>query len=121
MKKHLLTVLLCAFLISLAGCSGKTPEPPDNITAVPEGETVKISWTPSDNAVCYRLYRKTERASDYKYLCDLQNTEYTDTDVLPGDSYRYKVEIFTPTAFPPVLKRRSLPFPCRHQTPNVLH
>ncbi|MDY5940566.1 MAG: polysaccharide deacetylase family protein [Eubacteriales bacterium] len=93
MKKHLLTVLLCAFLISLAGCSGKTPEPPDNITAVPEGETVKISWTPSDNAVCYRLYRKTERASDYKYLCDLQNTEYTDTDVLPGDSYRYKVEI----------------------------
>lgn len=91
MRKFFLA-LLCLCVVLGAGCSKKLPKP-ENVQAVlDEDGAVKVSWNASDGADCYRIYRKTEEAEDYKYICDLETLQYTDNDTKAGSSYRYKIE-----------------------------
>lgn len=84
-------VLLSLFCI-LAACSSP-PAAPSGLSAVLTQEnTIHLEWAASPDAETYRLFRKADDTQNYKFLCDLTATEYTDTDISAGCTYRYQIQ-----------------------------
>lgn len=89
--KKLLSAAFCALCLLLTGCAGVAP--PENVDASldPDG-AVQVSWSASEGAETFRIYRKTDQTPDYKYVCDVSEPLYVDREVESGVTYRYKVE-----------------------------
>ncbi|MDC0767558.1 fibronectin type III domain-containing protein [Streptomyces sp. HD] len=50
-----------------------------------------LSWTASEDAVTYRVFRKTPTTTTYSVLADITTPGYTDTSATYGRAYDYKV------------------------------
>ncbi|MDD6038713.1 MAG: GH25 family lysozyme [bacterium] len=75
-------------------CSKWTASPaPENVTAVQESATgVGVSWDASKAATQYRVYRAPAGSKTYtKIATKLTECFYTDTDVVAGETYSYKI------------------------------
>lgn len=71
-------------------------------TCEPENyDSVKLTWQSSDSVTGYFIYRSTKENGTYKKIKDIdQNTvfSYTDTDVVPGKDFYYKICGYATTA-----------------------
>lgn len=92
MKRILaLLLLVCCFFTAC----GKKPDAPRELSAVLQNGAAVISWERSDEAETYRLYRRSPKDTDYKFIFDsgTDKTSYTDRYVNTGGTYNYKLEI----------------------------
>lgn len=64
------------------------------VTATPSGASIVVSWDPVDNATSYTVERK-EGSGAFSIVADKKTeTTYTDTDVVSGGSYSYRVKAY---------------------------
>jgi fibronectin type 3 domain-containing protein len=66
------------------------PPAPTNLTATPKGKRIALSWTGS-SGVTYRVYRGTASGTETFYASGLTGTTYTDSVVVSGRTYYYRV------------------------------
>lgn len=66
---------------------------PKDITAVCIGNSLKISWTPSDGAERYRVYYYEDNG--WKKLTETTGSSVTDSSVISGRTYVYTVRCIT--------------------------
>ena len=82
-------------LVDVVALSPGVPDAPMDLTATPVGSpsaAVTVSWTAPLRAVTsYTLYRGTSPGTEAVYRTGLTNTSYTDTGVMAGTTYYYKV------------------------------
>ncbi|ADV83069.1 Fibronectin type III domain protein [Terriglobus saanensis SP1PR4] len=72
---------------------GQTPPAaPANLTATVGTSSVGLSWSPSNNAISYTLFRGTSSGNEFQLMQNLTGTQFTDNNVIPGTTYFYKVE-----------------------------
>jgi fibronectin type 3 domain-containing protein len=69
------------------------PSAPTNLTATPGNATVILSWTASSGATTYNAYRGTTAGGENStaIATSISTTTYTDTTVINGTTYYYKV------------------------------
>jgi hypothetical protein len=68
------------------------PDAPLNLTATGGAGQVALSWSASDHATSYNLYRSTTDGGPYTLRASgIINTTYTDVQVVPGTTYYYVV------------------------------
>ncbi|MDD2402559.1 MAG: fibronectin type III domain-containing protein, partial [Clostridia bacterium] len=71
-------------------------DPPSvpNVTAIPGGWKVQLTWTasPEDDLAGYRIYRKTSSEDTYRRINQTKQTSYTDEQLSPALNYYYKVQ-----------------------------
>ncbi|WP_373229470.1 OmpL47-type beta-barrel domain-containing protein [Cohnella sp.] len=60
---------------------------------------VKLSWSPADNAVHYRVYRRAAEASKAELMGTAASTEFTDSTVDVGIDYEYSVSSLDSSGF----------------------
>lgn len=60
---------------------------PTNLTATANGLTINLSWTASNSAVSYRVFRNNTMIAN-----NVTATSYTDTNLNPGTQYSYTVK-----------------------------
>ena len=64
------------------------------VTATPSGASIVVSWAAVDNATTYTVERK-EGSGSFSIVSDKKSaTTYTDTDVVAGGSYSYRVKAY---------------------------
>src|SRR5699024_9659414 len=56
-----------------------------------ESPSVKISWEDADDAKAYKVYRKVAGASTTEQIGEVEEAQFTDTDVVVGNSYEYTI------------------------------
>lgn len=56
-----------------------------------ESPSVKISWEDADDAKAYKVYRKVAGASTAEQIGEVEEAQFTDTDVVVGNSYEYTI------------------------------
>ncbi len=84
--------LLLIIIFSLSGCSEKTIESPKNISVdTVSNPNITLRWDKVKNADFYRVYRIEGNNADYRFLCDVTETKYTDNTAENGKIYGYKV------------------------------
>jgi fibronectin type 3 domain-containing protein/cytosine/adenosine deaminase-related metal-dependent hydrolase len=66
-----------------------TPLPPADFLATPGDEETVLTWTSSDNATGYKIYK--DNGSSFVYLNQTAGTTFTDTGLTNGTTYSYKV------------------------------
>jgi len=64
------------------------------VSSVPGGWSIDLSWTSGNEGdlVGFRVYRSDVQNGTYKLLTETTSTTYTDTPVMPGQNYYYKVQ-----------------------------
>ena len=94
MKRPLALLLLVCFFITAAACGNK-PSAPSKLNVSLQNGTAVVSWEHSDEAQTYRLYRRSPKDDDFKFVFDSEGAEtsYTDRFVSTGGTYIYKLEI----------------------------
>jgi len=94
-----------AIIIFCCGCSdnaigtvvgeSKTPSVPlasSNVSAKTESSSrITLSWSSVSEADGYNVYRSVNKDSDYRKIGKTTSTAYTDTKLLSGTDYHYKV------------------------------
>lgn len=70
------------------------PATPIGFSATPSGNSISISWAPSNGAQSYELQRNS---SPLATLIGLNQTGYSDSTVVPGVNYTYQVKACNPT------------------------
>ncbi len=90
MRRLLCALVLCALL--LTACSAP-PEKPAALRVSVSGRNAELSWDKSSEAHTYRLYRKYSDEKDFKFICDCEETSYTDKYLNPDRKYTYKLEL----------------------------
>jgi len=95
------TVLYNVTKINVISQSGQivtkvAPQGP-SVTAASAGyNRIKLSWSASDNATGYYVYRYDTASGSYKLIKDTGTARtYTDTGLATGSSYTYKVRAYT--------------------------
>ena len=70
--KKIVAVLTAVIIltVTLSGCSGGDITPPKNADAQASDNGIIVSWEYDGNADSFKIFRKTENESDYKYLDD---------------------------------------------------
>ena len=69
-----------------------TPVVPQNVKAAPYGDRgVRLTWTASPGATQYNIYRYNGTKKEYVYKGTSYSTSYTDTTVVAGTTYYYKL------------------------------
>jgi hypothetical protein len=72
--------------------NGKVPVMPTQLAAIPENSRIRLNWNTTPNAVTYTIKRADSAGGDLKILSSgLSSTEYIDTTISPGVTYRYVV------------------------------
>jgi fibronectin type 3 domain-containing protein len=80
-------------LLSSQTAGGQTPPAaPANLIAAVSNGSVALSWTASANATSYTLFRGTAAGVETQLIQNLTGTQFTDSNVLAGTTYFYKVE-----------------------------
>lgn len=91
-KKHIGTVVLMGILLStLTGC-GQSVDAPAQVTAVLSDSEIVVTWTDVEGANGYRLYRRTSEGENYKFVSDLEQNCYQDSDIASGGVFSYRVQ-----------------------------
>lgn len=90
-EKYSFILLVISAVLCLFGCENRYPDP-RGLSVTAQGEKVALSWQAVDSAIDYRLFRKKGSDSDFKFLADLTQTEYTDSSVKIGEEYQYKLQ-----------------------------
>ena len=92
MKRILVMLLLICCL--LTACGEKPAAPRELFVSLENGAAV-IHWAHSDEAQTYRLYRRSPKDVDYKFIFDSDGdaVTYTDRYIESGGTYLYKLEI----------------------------
>lgn len=54
----------------------------------------KISWSASENALGYEVYRSTDKNGSYQRIAKIKSCSYTDRQRIPGETYYYKVRAY---------------------------
>jgi fibronectin type 3 domain-containing protein len=69
------------------------PLPPQSVAAVAGDKQITLSWTPSDGAVAYNVYRATmaNRHDSQQVAAALSGAKFVDTRVSNGPTYVYAV------------------------------
>ena len=80
-------VLLLLVLGASPGAFAQTPDPPQNLTAVAEGDSVKLSWTKSTNALSYRILRAGD--NDDGEIPDDASSEWESIGSVDKDDDKY--------------------------------
>lgn len=104
-------ILVCVTLsaLSLAGCTPRNYTQPESIEVVTNGsDSFSISWTATEDAVKYRLYRKADDVADYKFVADLDTLTYTDTEVRHNVNYEYGIAAVYETGVSAITKSASV-------------
>jgi fibronectin type 3 domain-containing protein len=84
-------------LSGLTGIPQTSPAAPANLMAVVSNNTVALNWTASANATSYTLFRGTAAGAEAQLIANLTATQFTDSNVLAGTTYFYKVEAVNTT------------------------
>ena len=109
----ILTLIFLIIFFSLYTCSEPTPPEfanpidPDNLTTSEDPFSLKaslgsggilLSWDPVNLSSIsgYKIYRKESQETDFGAIGNTENTIYTDTAVVNGCSYSYKVAALGP-------------------------
>lgn len=67
---------------------------PDNVLAVPVSQTqINVSWNEMPDAMAYVVYRSTTPDGTYQYISTTAEPFYSDTGLLPGTVYYYRVAV----------------------------
>ena len=92
MKRILAALLLVCCLLTACG---QKPAAPETLSATLENGAAVIRWSQSDEAETYRLYRRSPKDADFKFIFDSAGSEtsYSDRFVSDGGTYLYKLEI----------------------------
>lgn len=97
MKKcRKLTVLFLAVILMLPGGTAKAatvPDPvsPSNITSVSKTNSITLKWKAASGATLYKIRRRTPSESSYTTIASVTDTSFTDTKLLAGQKYYYRV------------------------------
>ncbi|WP_299091873.1 pectinesterase [uncultured Metabacillus sp.] len=67
------------------------PVPTGLNVPVTKSLSIKLDWTPVENAISYSVFRATEQNGSYKKIGSTATAEYIDDTVLPSTTYYYKV------------------------------
>lgn len=92
MKKIFLAIGLAAVLV-MAGCiNGVEKLPPENVSAQIQGRNVFLSWSASQGASSYNIFRTTKPGEAYEQIGQgIDFTDYLD-ESLAGGTYYYAVQ-----------------------------
>jgi fibronectin type 3 domain-containing protein len=68
------------------------PDIPGGVNAsTHSSSSIQITWNASVGASAYKVYRSASSYGDYTYLADSSALSYTDTSLIAGTTYYYKV------------------------------
>ncbi len=67
---------------------------PEGLTAIQEGENIKLKWEHTDPEPDYYIIARKEKEDSFEELGNTTNNEYTDEEVETGKTYVYKVASF---------------------------
>jgi len=71
------------------------PATASNVQALADGEMqITVSWTAVSGATGYRVFRSTTQGGPYAPLGSTASTSYTDTNVMLGVTYYYRVRTY---------------------------
>lgn len=80
---------------SKKGISGKPiPNVPTAISAKGENGIVSLTWKKVSGASGYYVYRASSKEGVYKALKPVKTASYSDSTVVPGNTYYYKLKAF---------------------------
>ena len=68
-----------------------TVEPPDQLYVRGAQNSIQVRWDSSKGAVIYNLYRSEKQGTEGELLASVQGDNYTDTKVVAGKVYFYRV------------------------------
>jgi len=71
--------------------SSLLPSAPSNFSASPGSTWAGLSWSPSDNAVTYAVFRGEKDGGPYSFVAQPNTTAYEDTGLYNGTTYYYVV------------------------------
>jgi fibronectin type 3 domain-containing protein len=75
--------------------SNATITPPTSVKAVSASyNSIKTTWGTVTGATAYRIYRATSSTGVYSYVTTRTSTSFTDTGVITGKAYYYKVRAY---------------------------
>lgn len=84
----------CLILLLVACSNGNAPAAPGNVTATAIEEGIRANWEDnSEDELGFAIYRETASEAGFKKLGNVpvDSKTYLDTEVRPGESYRYAV------------------------------
>ncbi|MDD6189055.1 MAG: polysaccharide deacetylase family protein [Clostridiales bacterium] len=84
---------LIVFLL-LTGCGRELPSPAGVRVEFSADHTAQIAWDEVDGADGYRVFKREGSSADYQYICDVVQNHCTDSDLVHGKTYSYKVKTF---------------------------
>jgi hypothetical protein len=88
-------VWLLALLMTL-GCT-QNPKPSIQLAQTPTAHEAILKWKASNQKCWYRVWRSTTETGTYKEVKDaITVLTWTDTTVVGGDTYYYKVDCRNP-------------------------
>ena len=92
--KKIVAVLTAVIIltVTLSGCSGGDITPPKNADAQASDNGIIVSWEYDGNADSFKIFRKTENESNYKYLDDATECSYIDSTAKIGVYYSYSIK-----------------------------
>ena len=72
------------------------PIPIYDVVAKSAGATsMKVTWSPAENVTGYKVYRAVGKDSGYKQVATVNTNTFTDTNLICGTQYFYKVCAYT--------------------------
>ncbi len=76
--------------VPLSG-GGLPVTPPEWVGALVEEKRIKLAWlpSPSSNTLAYNIYRSLDPGKGFQLVGSTQDTGFTDTDVVEGQTYYY--------------------------------
>jgi predicted RNase H-related nuclease YkuK (DUF458 family) len=77
--------------VSLVSAGSTAPQAPTNLAATPGNGSVSLSWTGSNGATSYNIYRGTSSGEESKLASGVSGTSYTDSSAVNGTAYFYEV------------------------------
>ena len=65
---------------------------PEDVKATASTSSIEITWGKVENAETYTIYRSVNNGDFSSYITDITGTNYSDTEVVAGYTYSYKVQ-----------------------------
>lgn len=86
-----MVVLSLVLVGMMSGCAQELDAPTSIQAIVTKENAIHLSWNYVEDATSYRIYRKENGESNFKFISDAQETRYMDLTALPGVVYIYQV------------------------------